>query len=206
MGQLSRVRMDRVRDVSYKYFDWATVLADAGVTGVQDLDDQLLLKCPFHADKRPSFRIRLNEHDCHCFSCGFWGRIIDLMYELSGKSVNKSQFYEQILRRTPAMQHDLGFSSIFIDAYTLDPGFSSRRKFSAKNHIGSSLPLSVFTKRVRDSGDTWENLVFSLTLMQEGVELDTILAKLSPANSFVAKSDSGTDGSVINKISLQDLL
>lgn len=168
MGQLSRERLDKMRDISHKYFDWTAVLQEAGVTEIQDLDDQLLLKCPRHADKRPSFRVRLHEHDCHCFSCGFWGRVLDLMYEVSGKQLSKSQYCEQVLKRTPAMQKELGFSSLYVDATSLDPGFSGRRKFSSKDHIGSGMPLSVLGKRIRREGDTWENLVFSLTLLQEG--------------------------------------
>lgn len=197
--------MERVRELSYKYFNWAAILEDAGITGVQDLDDQLLLKCPFHADKRPSFRIRLHEHDCHCFSCGFWGRVIDLMYELSGKAVSKPQYYDQVLRRTPGMQQELGFSSIYIDVYTMDPGFTGRRRFSAKDHIGSTMPLSVLSKRVRQAGDTWENLVFSLTLLQEGMPPDSIAAKLVVSAKHDEQKHRQSENS-IEKISLQDLL
>lgn len=202
MGQLSKDRVDRMRDVSYKYFDWNTVLRDAGITEIQDLDDQLLLKCPMHPDKRPSFRVRLREHDCHCFSCGFWGRVIDLMYELSGKHVSKSQYYEQVLKRSPGMQQELGFSSLFIDAYTLDPGFQSRRKFSPKDHIGSGMPLSVFTKRVQGLGLTWENLVYSLSLMQEGESLENIYARMAKIQEI--EKAQGQERKQISLMSLVD--
>lgn len=200
MGQLSRERLDKMRDISYKYFDWLTILQEAGVKEIQDLDDQLLLKCPRHADKRPSFRVRLHEHDCHCFSCGFWGRALDLMYELSGKQLSKAQYCEQVLKRTPAMQRELGFSSLYVDAASLDPGFAGRRKFSSKDHIGSGMPLSVLSKRVRKSGDTWENLVFSLTLLQEGESPERIY-DLVRKNAHVENR-----GSRVSEVSLGDLL
>lgn len=200
MGQLSQERMNRVREASYKYFDWKTVLAEAGVTEIQDLSDQLLLKCPMHEDWKPSFRVRLNEHDCHCFSCGFWGRVIDLMYELSGKQVSKSQFYDQVLKRTPGMQVELGFASVYLDAYTLDPALKGRRRFDPKSHIGSEMPVSVFSKKVRALGDTWENLVFSLTLMQEGESTDNIYS-LQSKTASLSKETSG-----VTEISLMSLL
>ena len=100
------------------------------------------------------------------------------MYELSGKTIPMSQYFEQVLKRTPAMQQELGFNSLFIDAFTLDPGFEGRRKFSPKDHIGATMPLSVFTKKVQSLGDTWENLVYSLTLMQEGESLEKIHSQL----------------------------
>lgn len=188
-----------MRDISYKYFDWMTVLADAGIKDVQDLDDQLLLRCPRHADKRPSFRIRLREHDCHCFSCGYWGRVIDLMYELSGKTIPSSQYYEQILKRSPGMQQELGFNSLYIDAYSLDPGFTGRRKFSSTDHIGSGLPVSVFSKRVKALGNTWENLVYSLTLFQEGESTESILSRMRKMSENIPDNS-------VKEISLADLL
>lgn len=199
MGQFSKERMDKMREISYKYFDWVTVLADAGIKEIQDLDDQLLLKCPRHPDKRPSFRIRLKEHDCHCFSCGYWGRVVDLMYELSGKTIPASQYYEQLLKRSPGMQQELGFSSLYIDAYTLDPGFNGRRKFSPQDHIGSGLPLSVFSQRVKALGNTWENLVFSLTLFQEGESPESILSRMSKITGEAASLP-------VKEISLMSLL
>lgn len=199
MGQLSQDRLDRMREISHKYFDWTTVLQDAGVKEIQDLDDQLLLKCPRHPDKRPSFRVRLHEHDCHCFSCGFWGRVLDLMYELSGKQISKAQYCEQVLKRSPGMQRELGFTSLYIDAYTLDPGFEGRRTFSTKSHIGSTMPVSVFTRKIKALGDSWENLVFSMTLLQEGEELDTIYKQMS-------KSAASLQTSPVQEISLQSLL
>ena len=77
MGTVSRERMQKVRELSHLYLSWQTLLNDYDIKGVQDLDTQLLLSCPLHPDKRPSFRIRLNLNDCKCFSCGFYGRVID---------------------------------------------------------------------------------------------------------------------------------
>lgn len=178
MGQLSRERLRKFEDASHLFLDWMVVLRDAGITEIQDLQGQYLLKCPFHADQRPSFRIRVNEHNYHCFSCNDFGTVAKLMYKLSSQSIPQSQFYEQILKRSPAMQSHLGFSSLFIDAFTLDEGFNGRRRFSAKEHIGSGMPLSVLYREVRAQGDTWENLVYSLTMLQEGERPETIVKRV----------------------------
>lgn len=179
MGQLSKARLRKFSDESKHFFDWMTVLHDAGITDVQDLQGQYLLKCPFHEDWAPSFRIKVNEGYYHCFSCNAFGTVVKLMYELSSKSVSEVQFYEQVLKRSPAMQSHLGFSSLFIDAYTLDEGFNGRRRFSARSHIGAVMPLSVLYQEVKKAGDSWENLVYSLTLLQEGERPDTIAGKIA---------------------------
>ena len=199
MGQLSVERLRKFEDISHHYFDWLTVLRDANINDVQDLQGQYLLKCPFHEDKRPSFRIRVHEHNYHCFSCNDFGTVAKLMYKLSGTTIPQSQYYENILKRSPAMQNELGFSSLYIDAYTLDEGFQGRRKFSAKEHIGSELPLSVLAKRVRDSGDTWENLVYSLTLLQEGERPEVILSRIT-------KSTEVQKGTPLKAISLASII
>ena len=200
MGQLSVERLQRFEAISHLYFDWLTVLRDAGIKDIQDLQGQYLLKCPFHEDKRPSFRIRVHEHTYHCFSCNAYGTVADLMYKMSSQSIPKSQYYEQLLKRSPGMQRELGFSSLFIDAYTLDPGFEGRRKFSAANHIGSGMPISVLGKRVRSMGDTWENLVFSLTMLQGGETPEQIIASMKQIKDV---NDSGVG---LNEVSLASLI
>ena len=46
--------------------------------------------------------------------------------------------------------------------------FERRRKFSAKDHIGSSTPITALSRKVREKGDTWSRLVMSLSLLQAG--------------------------------------
>lgn len=178
MGQLSQTRFKAFVDASHLYFDWITVLNDAGVKDIQDLNGQYLLKCPFHEDWNPSFRIRLHEHYYHCFSCGDFGSVAKLMYKTSGTTLQQSQYFEQILKANPAMQRYLGFSSLFIDSKTLDPAFETRRKFSAKDHIGSSMPVSALARKVRGISDSWESLAYSLTLLQNGETTDNVCANM----------------------------
>lgn len=202
MGELSRERMERFKGISHKYFDWNIVLRDANIPIEQDLDDQLVIKCFRHPDKRPSCRILLKQHYCHCFSCGFGGKIVDVMFELSHTSLSKSQYFDQLLKASPGMRQELGFSSLFIDSKSLDPAFNTRRKFSAKNHIGAAMPISVLSDKVRKNcGDTWENLVFTLTLLQEGETTDAVYARVSKACN-TERSDKKDSVGVISLTSL----
>lgn len=199
MGELSSARFEQFESICHKYFDWNTVIADAGIEDVQNLETQLLMKCFLHADSRPSLRVVLNQNYWHCFSCGKGGTVAKMMYLSSGTSISCSAFYEQLLKRTPAMQRELGFSSLFIDSKTLDPAFNGRRKFSAKNHIGASMPLSVFARRMQSMGDTWENLVYSLTMYQEGESPEAIVSHLAKITDVAAERPSA-------EISLMSLL
>lgn len=201
MGTFSKDRLLKFKDLSWHYFDWLTVLRDAGITEVQDLSGQYLLKCPFHPDKRPSFRIRVTEHNFHCFSCNAFGTVVDLMYRLSHTSLSESQYMEQLLKSSPGMQLELGFKSLYIDSKTLDPAFNSRRRFSATNHLGSGMPLSVFASRVKSVSNDWETLVFTLTLLQEGARMEDILAQLVRMHSVVTPSQAE-----VKLLSLEDIL
>lgn len=45
--------------------------------------------CPFHTDKHPSFSVDLDRALCHCFSCGYNGKLRCLFREITGHSINK---------------------------------------------------------------------------------------------------------------------
>lgn len=45
--------------------------------------------CPFHTDKHPSFSVDLDRALCHCFSCGYNGKLRGLFREVTGHSINK---------------------------------------------------------------------------------------------------------------------
>lgn len=208
MGQLAVERLHELEERAHKYYDWLQVLSDVGISDVQDLQGQYLLKCPFHEDKRPSFRIRVKEHNYHCFSCNAFGSIADLMWRLSGQSVSKAQYCEQLLKRTPALQQELGFNSLYIDSSSLDKGFLSRRKFDPKNHIGGGLQISTLASSIKAIDNSWESLVYSLTMLQQGERPDIILDTVKKSHDFKSKltavdvgdiSDDSTEGFATNE-------
>ena len=45
--------------------------------------------CPLHTDTHPSFSVDLDRALCHCFSCGYNGKLRGLFREITGHSINK---------------------------------------------------------------------------------------------------------------------
>lgn len=204
MGQFSKERMVALDNISWRYYDWLTVLGDAGVRDIQDLQGQYLLKCPFHEDKRPSFRIRVHEHNYHCFSCGAFGSVASLMWKLSETRLSQVQYYEQLLKANPAMQKELGFNSLFLDAKTLDPRLTKPRKFNPKSSIGTQMPVSALGRKVRAMQDDWKGLVYSLTMLQHGETTDNIYAQMCRVTNEHVQVAASKER--VGVVSLMDLL
>ena len=210
MAQLIRERMQALDKSAHKYLNWEAVLGNAGIKDIQDLSGQLLCKCPFHDDWSPSFRVVLDKNFYHCFSCGDGGSILKLAYKTSGSGLSKVQYYEQFLKANRFLQADLGFDSVFLNVRasafgskdgqeTLPP---ARERFNAKGHIGGTVPLTVLAQKVRAQGDTWENLVYTLTMLQQGEQADEILYSVTERTN-IAKELASTGKA--KKMSLMDL-
>lgn len=195
--QVSSERFHAFLEASIKYFNWQTILSEAGITEVSDKGDQFLIACPLHTDWSPSMRLSKNTGMYHCFSCGASGTYTKFLWELSGKATPYAQFCEQIYKAHPAMQAELKFPSLYVTEKTLDPQFNTRRVFNSNSHLGGELPITALADKVRKIGDTWENLVLSLTLLQQGVKTDSVLAALQKRT---VKIDAPTQ-----RISLMDL-
>lgn len=210
MAQLIPERMQAMDKVAHRYLKWENVLNDAGVSEIQDLSGQLLCACPFHEDWSPSFRVVLDKNYYHCFSCGDGGSILKLAYKTSGSGLNKSQYYEQFLKSHRFLQADLGFDSIFLG--TKSSKFNNdnheteqrvRATFNARTHIGGKVPVSTLADKVRSMGDTWDNLVYSLTMLQVGQSPEEILHEIMGRESIVNELKQRDE---VKPLSLFDLL
>lgn len=195
--QVSSERFHAFLEASIKYFDWETILSDAGITEVSDKGDQYLIACPLHTDWSPSMRLSKNTGIYHCFSCGASGSYTKFMWELSGRTVPYAQFCEQIFKAHPAMQAELKFPSLYITEKTLDPQFNTRRVFDRNAHLGSELPITTLAAKVRKLDDSWENLVLSLSLLQQGVKTDSVLSMMQKRTIKIEKP--------VERINLMDL-
>lgn len=200
MGELVVDRVQKLETAANDYLDWSTILSEAGCRDIQNLQGQLLTTCPFHPDKRPSFRVVEEAGYYHCFSCGDAGSKLKLLFKTSNTSMKKAQFYEQFLKSNVYLQRQLGFTSLFLDSKTLPAEFEKRRKFSAKDHIGSSTPISVLSRKVRNGGDTWSRLVWSLTLLQSEESTTSVEYALCNGQKLQAPSVQ------VEEKSLEDLL
>ena len=159
-----------------RYYNWDIILRDCGVTQVSDNGDQYEIPCPLHVDYTPSMRLNKDTGGYHCFSCGAKGSYVKFMWETSGRGMGYVQYCEQILKNNPSMQAQLGFSSLFSTEKNLDPAFNRRRVFDPKAHLGASLPLTSLASKVQELDDSWDGLALSLTLLQQGMSTDNVLA------------------------------
>lgn len=198
MRQISDERFRKFIDHSLKYFNWETILRDAHITEVADKGDQFEIKCILHEDKRPSLRLTKSTGVYHCFSCGAKGTYTKFLWELSGRSLGYADYCEQILKAHPDMQASLGFISLYVSEKTLDPAFKQRRVFDPKAHLGSALPITTLVSKVRKLDDSWSGLVLSMTLLQQGVATDGVLAMVQKQHVEIKTPT--------ERISLMDLL
>lgn len=175
---LSEERFKTFIQESVKYYSWENILRDAGITNVEDKGDQFEITCPLHEDKRPSMRLNKRTGVFHCFSCKAKGTYTKFLWLVAGKPIAYSLYCEQILKANLPMQRELRFNSLFVEDSTLDPEFNKRRVFNREVHLGSGLPLTSLVNKARALDDSWDTMCFSLTMLQQGVDTDSVLALL----------------------------
>ena len=197
-SELSTTRFQTFIEVSLKHFNWEDIMRDAGITNAAVKGDQYEITCPFHADNRPSCRLTKSTGQYHCFSCERKGTYTRFLWELNGKATSYSQFCEQLLKSRPDIQSDCGFKSLMVSEKNLDPAFAKRRTFNPATSLGTGMTITTLHQKVRGLGDSWENMVTSLTLLQHGV---------APASVFASMKKQHIDVKVpTERVGLLDLL
>lgn len=75
------------------------------------------IKCPLHADSRPSFSMNFERNIYKCFSCGSQGSYLDLLHDyrtkVKSESISRASIVEELLKDDSEMQQITGFSSVF---------------------------------------------------------------------------------------------
>lgn len=196
--QVSEERFKAFIEASSKYFSWDIILQEAKIDKIQDKGEQYVITCPFHEDWNPSMRLTKRNGVYHCFSCGRKGTYTKFLWELNGKSVPYTAFCEQVLKSRPEMQSALGFTSLMTTEKTLDPEFQNRRVFDRRYISSQEMPITVLAKKVKALGDSWDNLVLSLCLLQQGLSTDSVLALVKKSTITIQKPE--------EKINVMDLL
>ena len=186
---LSEERFKTFIRESVKFYSWENILRDAGITSVEDKGEQYEITCPLHEDKRPSMRLSKRQGVFHCFSCGAKGTYTKFLWLLAGKPVAYSVYCEQILKASIPMQQTMHFDSLFVEGSKLDPAFEQRRVFNKEVHLGSELPITSLVSQARALDDSWDSLCFSLTMLQQGVNTDSVLVLLKKRVVEVAKPE-----------------
>ena len=177
-GEISQTRLSVFIETSIKFFNWEDIMAEAGIKNASDKGDQYEITCPFHDDKRPSCRLNKVTGQYHCFSCERKGTYVRFLWELNGKSMPYSMFCEQVLKARPDIQSACGFVTLLVSEKSLDPAFEQRRVFNPATGLGTGMSLTTLYNKVRGMADTWENMVASTTLLQQGVRPENVYAAL----------------------------
>lgn len=198
MGELSVTRLQTFIEKSVKFYNWNDILTEAGITQVSDKGEQYEIACPFHEDKRPSCRLTKATGQYHCFSCGRKGTYTRFLWELNGKVSTYGHFCEQLLKSRADIQSACGFNSLFVTEKSLDPAFEQRRVFTASAAAASGMSITTLRSRVKALGDTWENLVTSLVLLQQGVSPEGVYATMRKQHIQISEP--------VEKVGLEDLL
>lgn len=184
--EMSTTRFQIFIETSIKFYTWDTILEEAGIVNVADKGEQYEITCPFHEDKRPSCRLTKATGQYHCFSCERHGTYTRFLWELQGQPTTYSRFCEQILRSRPDIQSACGFNTLFITEKTLDPAFEQRRVFTSALATSAGMSLTTLHSRIKSMGDNWENMVASLTLLQQGVSPEGVFATMKKREIKVA--------------------
>ena len=184
--EMSTIRFQTFLDVSIKFYNWETILEEAGIVHVSDKGDQYEITCPFHEDKRPSCRLTKATGQYHCFSCERKGTYTRFLWELQGKVNTYGHFCEQLLRSRPDMQSACGFGTLFVSEKTLDPAFEQRRVFTSAQALSAGMSLTTLHSKIKAMGDTWENMVGSLVLLQQDVKPEGVYATMKKKEIKVA--------------------
>lgn len=89
--------------------------------------DSIIVTCPFHEDKNPSFSLNVEEDIFRCFSCGAHGTFINFMHEYylnNGEKVTIYDVAERILKTDVMMQETLAFKTIYRSASAKSDDFT----------------------------------------------------------------------------------
>lgn len=204
--KVSIERRKLVEDAAPRFFSWTDALDSYKISYIKKSTDDISLCCFLHEDADPSMNISLKLNKFHCFSCGASGSIIRFMHLLSGEQVDYNTFCDQLLKTNPYLKSTLTFDSIFITADSLDPAFLERSKFSSDSAADKSLTIDKVYRLVTKAGGTWENLAFSMSLLQAGFTPEEMLKQLEAVTGEYLLTPKPKTAGTVEKKSLDEIL
>lgn len=116
---INQDRRRQVLDYINENYSLSSLLKDLGVWD----GSTTVIKCPFHADSRPSFNIDSDNNRYKCFSCGSGGGYMSFYYKYHTETLEEDKYFndyvEEILSSDYNMQESLGYSTIFVKVETI---------------------------------------------------------------------------------------
>lgn len=140
-------------------------------------DGELLIGCPFHADKTPSFGFSEHKRSFHCFSCDRSGKYLDLllMYarEIEGRDITYYQLLNEMLTADPDLRQRVGETSVFVQERPQDTFTGAQyRKFKIQRALPKTYPelaTSILRKKLPE-----QDVILAMLQMQSGLSPDII--------------------------------
>lgn len=146
-----------------------------------DKGDSVNSKCPFHADKNPSFFVSVSKNRFNCFSCNKNGGYLRFLTvyknELEHQEVSYYDVVDMVLKRSQSMQAFLGFNSIFRSQFELVKEYRRLNYKFEKNPMPYTYTdLYEFMKLEGFLGE--EHIKYAILSMQLGKSPKNILSVL----------------------------
>ncbi len=198
MRKTSDSRFQAFITATLDFYTWEQILNESKIGDVRDKGEQFEMACILHEDKRPSLRLTKATGTYHCFSCGAKGTYTKFMWELRGRPMPYAEFCEQILKSSPVLQQKLGFNTLYVTAQSVDAAFEKRIILSVNDYKQAHMPITVLSNKIKSLDNSWESLVTSLVLLQEGVMPEGVWALIKKQTIITDKP--------VERVSIADLL
>lgn len=148
MSQLSKIlknRFDDAKTLINSQFRINSFLEDKGI----HVENGRQIRCPFHDDSTPSFSVDTESNVWKCFGCPDGGHYVDIWIKYNNRYENTNYnvytAVERILSKSPELQAELGFSSIF---QTEEQQFDLFKPTEADKELEPILDTSFFDKKL----------------------------------------------------------
>jgi hypothetical protein len=162
--EVDKDKAEKVMDYTREKYSIVKFLQDRGLW-----NDSGTLKCPFHSETNPSFRVNVVANVYHCFSCESRGSYMSLYHDYKVKVEEDGKgFYshvQEVLSSDTFMQSILGFNSIYRNTETV----------RSLNEIINMTHKLYKPKQIEIK--TYENLFKKLKTLDEKIKLFALIQK-----------------------------
>ncbi len=76
---MTKVQNQKIVEMVRKTIALTDIARSYGFEPRQDTDDMMTMRCPFHNERTPSFKIYQHNNSFYCFGCGAGGSVIEFI-------------------------------------------------------------------------------------------------------------------------------
>lgn len=187
---INKERFEQASSYFNSKLNFMEILEDFGLLdGSITTADGVNIICPFHDDKDPSLKVDTNRNVYKCFGCGANGGgnaikfIARYRTDVLGNKIAYSRVLENLLKNDMQARAELGFSTIFDSAPSLDELLVSpkpRKIKLKKESVTSFMDLS----RYLINNCSNEEKLKAVKLMQDGFDAESIFNLMFNKSKF----------------------